>query len=197
MKEIKINNLCKSYGKNIVFNNINLTLNSLNVYFLASENGSGKTTFFKCLLNKTKFKGEIIDHNISYAYLPDKVKLPFYVTVIEFLMMFISVDYKEIDTNLIDNYLIIFDILKYRNRYMHELSKGTKQKVLIIKTLLSSADVYLFDEPLTGLDYKSRLSFMKELKKLQEKNNVVVIASHYYNDYKFDNKKVIEIDEFN
>lgn len=197
MKEIKTINLCKSYSKNIIFKNLNLTLNSNNVYFLISENGSGKTTFFKCLLSETKYSGKVLDDNIIYSYLPDKVKLPFYVTVINFLNMFLSVDYKINSEDFVDKYLRIFDILKYKNRFMHELSKGTKQKVLIIKTLLSNADVYLFDEPLAGLDYNSRRCFMNELKLLQEKNKIVVIASHYYNDYNFSNKKVIEIDENN
>jgi ABC-type multidrug transport system ATPase subunit len=75
---------------------------------------------------------------------------------------------------------------------MHELSKGTRQKVLIIKTLLSKADVYLFDEPLSGLDLKSRYTFMALVKTLQEQGKIVIIASHFYDDYKFSNKKVIE-----
>lgn len=195
MKLVKIVNLCKSYGRNIVLKDVNLDLNSTFVYFLASANGSGKTTFFRCLLRETSFKGKIEDENIIYSYLPDKVKIPLYVTVIEFLIMYLRIDYKDVDLNLIDEYLSLFDIIKYKYRFMHELSKGTKQKVLIIKTLLSNADVYLLDEPLAGLDYKSRVTFMMRLKNFQEKGKIVVIATHYYKDYSFDNKKVIEIDE--
>ncbi len=194
MKSIKVVNLCKSYGKNIVLNDVNLELNSAFVYFLTSANGSGKTTLFKCLLRETNFKGAIEDKNIIYSYLPDKVKIPSYVTVLEFLIMYLRIDYKDVDINIINEYLSLFDILKYKYRFMHELSKGTRQKVFIIKTLLSNADVYLLDEPLAGLDYKSRITFMMRLKDLQEKGNIIVIATHYYNDYSFDNKKVIEID---
>ena len=197
MKLVKIINLCKSYGKNIILKNLNLSLNSSFVYFLISANGSGKTTFFKCLLRETSFNGIIDDKNIIYSYLPDKVKIPSYVSVFEFLIMYLRIGYKEVDVNKINEYLRLFDILKYKYRFMHELSKGTKQKVLINKTLLSKADVYLLDEPLAGLDYKSRITFMMRLKALQEEGKIVVIATHYYNDYSFDNKKVIEIDENN
>ena len=55
MKQIWIKNLFKCYGKNVIINNYSGILTSENIYFLISENGSGKTTFFKCLLNNFLF----------------------------------------------------------------------------------------------------------------------------------------------
>lgn len=192
MKEIRINNLSKSYAENLVLDSINCVLNSSKVYFLTSGNGSGKTTFFNCLLREISFDGKIIDQDLIYSYLPDKVKLPIYVKVIDFITMFLDNNNIEIN-NKISYYFELFKISKYRNYYVNQLSKGSKQKVLIILTLLSVADVYLFDEPLTGLDYNSRLIFMEEVKSLQSNNKIVVIASHYYDEYKLSNKEVINL----
>lgn len=192
MKEIRINNLSKSYAENLVLDSINCVLNSSKVYFLTSGNGSGKTTFFNCLLREISFDGKIIDQDLIYSYLPDKVKLPIYVKVIDFITMFLDDNNIEIN-NKINYYFELFKISKYRNYYVNQLSKGSKQKVLIILTLLSVADVYLFDEPLTGLDYNSRLIFMEEVKSLQSNNKIVVIASHYYDEYKLSNKEVINL----
>ena len=192
MKKILINNLSKSYRNNKVFSNVNEVFFSDYIYFLTSENGRGKTTFFKCLLKETSFKGDIIDNEMVYSYLPDRVIIPKYVKLKDFIKMYLDIDFKTFYGPIIDDYLMLFDIIKYKNKYMHELSKGTRQKVLIIKTLLSKADVYLFDEPLSGLDLKSRYTFMALVKTLQEQGKIVIIASHYYDEYKFSNKKVIE-----
>ena len=197
MIQIIINNLYKSYGKKSVFNNVNLRLNSENIYFLITENGSGKTTFFKCLLSETNYKGSIIDKNLLYAYLPEKVITPEFVTVIDYLKMYLNLEYKEVDENLINEYLEKFEILEHKNSYINKLSKGSKQKVFIIKMLLSNADVYLFDEPLSGLDVKSRKIFIKLLKELHFRNKLIIIATHYFDEYKIKCKKVIDLNEFN
>ena len=197
MKQILVKNLFKRYGKNIIINKYSGILTSENIYFLISENGSGKTTFFKCLLKETKFQGYVLDSNLIYAFMPEKVLFPYLVTVIEYLSMFLEQEINCCFTQIIDEYLELFEIKKYKKEYINRLSKGTKQKVLIIKTLLSTADVYLFDEPLSGLDQKSRYVFMSLVKALQESDKIIIIASHYYSEYPFYNKKVIDICESN
>ena len=200
MNLISIKNLSKKYGKKIVFENLNLELTTENIYFLTSINGSGKTTFFKCLLRDTKYDGYIYDKSVKYAYLPEKIMWPSFTSLNYYLKVFITLENDLINDeknlqNVIDNYLLYFKIDKYKYQSVNTLSKGTKQKTLIIKTILSNADVYLFDEPLTGLDKKSREIFMQIIKTMQEQGKLIIIASHYYDDYKYDNKKVINLNE--
>ena len=197
MMQIIINNLCKSYGKKVIFQNLNIRLTTDYVYFLISENGSGKTTFFKCLLSETNYKGDIIDKNLLYAYLPEKVVTPEKISVINYLKLYLGLEYKEVDEDLIDEYLRKFDIYEHKFNYIDKLSKGTKQKIFIIKMLLSNADVYLFDEPMSGLDLKSRKIFIKLLKELYLKKRIIIISSHYYDEYKITAKKVIDFNEVN
>lgn len=197
MMQIIINNLCKSYGKKKVLCDVNLKLTSDKIYFLTSENGSGKTTFFKCLLNETSYKGLINDKDLLYAYLPEKVITPEFVTVIDYLKIYLNLEYKEVEEDLIIEYLKKFDIIEYKLNYINNLSKGTKQKIFIIKMLLSNADVYLFDEPMSGLDLKSRKIFVKLLKELHLKNRIIIIASHYFDEYNISGKKVINLNEIN
>ncbi len=183
---IRIKNLTKAYNNQVVFENLNLELDSGNVYFLTKENGSGKTTFFKCLLRECGFKGKIVDQGLVYAYLPEKPKLPKFVSVKAFILMFL--DHLE-NFTFIDKYLAAFKILKYQNQPIDKLSKGTKQKVAIIKTLLSDADVYLFDEPLSGLDQESRKTFFRMISTVE--NKIIIIATHYFSEYQLQHKKVI------
>lgn len=193
MNQIIINNLDKCYGKKKVLSGINLTLSTDFVYFLIAENGSGKTTFFKCLLDETSYTGVINDKKLLYAYLPEKIVTPEFVTVKKYLKLYLKVEKNNINECLVDDYLERFGIIEYKNKYINKLSKGTKQKVYIIKMLLSNADVYLFDEPLSGLDKNSRNVFVEYINSLNKSNKIIIIASHYYDEYKIKNKKVIEI----
>ena len=114
MKEIRIDNLSKSYAENLVLDSINCVLNSSKVYFLTSGNGSGKTTFFNCLLREISFDGKINDQDLIYSYLPDKVKLPIYVKVIDFITMFLDDNNIEINFKkfkIIANFIINFNII--------------------------------------------------------------------------------------
>lgn len=192
MNVISIKNLSKSFGKIPIFENINIDLSSEYIYFLTAENGKGKTTFFKCLLKEISYKGEIIDNNIKYTYLPERVNYPSFIKPISFIKLFLDLD-SNVEESVVKTYLNDFKILKYKNQNVNTLSKGTKQKLLIIKTLLSDVDVYLFDEPLTGLDAYSRLMFMKHVESLNKCGKLVIISTHYYNEYEFNNKKVIKI----
>ncbi len=183
---IIIKNLTKIYKEQVILENISLVLDVNNIYFMTKENGGGKTTFFRCLLRECGFSGTIEDRKLAYTYLPEKPYLPSYVTVKTFLVMFLD----DMDKyQLIEKYLYEFNILKYKDYYLNRLSKGTKQKVAIIKTILSNADVFLFDEPLSGLDKESRKTFFKMISKIKDK--IIVIATHYYKEYNVKNKKVI------
>jgi len=57
---IEIKNLSKSFGKNEVLKNINLSLEEGKVYGIVGENGSGKTTLFRCITGLEIFDGEIL-----------------------------------------------------------------------------------------------------------------------------------------
>lgn len=183
--QIIIKNLTKEYRSQVVFADLNFKLDSSKIYFLTKENGGGKTTFFNCLLRECGFSGKIIDYGLSYCYLPEKPLLPDFISVKTFISMFID----NVSDTLINQYLALFKISKYQNQLICKLSKGTKQKIVIIKTLLSNADVFLFDEPLSGLDQESRNTFFKLIAEMN--NKIIIIATHYLYEYPLKQMKVI------
>lgn len=191
MSEIKIKNLFMSYRGKLIINNLSCTINSSYIHFLTGANGSGKTTFFMCLLGEVMYSGVIDDNDLSYVFLPDVVAVPDYQSVESFLKMFFLLDNSHKDLYLIDQYLDRYGIIELKKELVSTLSKGTRQKLLIIKTLLSRKDVYLFDEPLEGLDEVSRVLLMQDIYSLQQNGKIVIIATHYFDDYPYENKKVI------
>ena len=190
MIEINIINLHKEYGDRTIIPKCHAHLTSDYIYFLTNENGGGKTTFFKCLLGIEDYEGHI-DKISSFSYLPEKNILPYYSTPYKFLQAFFKIaEISQIEP-LIDKYLNMFNILCYKHISFYKLSKGTKQKVLLIKTLNSMNNVLLFDEPLNGLDLDSRNIFMRLVNNKQKEGKLIIIASHYYDEYNYENKRII------
>ncbi len=194
MPELIINNLTKKYGKNEVFKNINLTFDSKYYNFLVGENGSGKSTLIKCILNEVNYIGNIDRKDYIFSYAPEKILLPDYITLRNFLSLLLLSKIKKIQNvnEIVEYYLTLFNISKYKNTLINELSKGTRQKIILIQTLMATGDVYIFDEPLSGLDEESRNKFMDELRKLKRKSKIIIISTHHLNQYNFKSKKVYQ-----
>lgn len=192
MPQIELKNVTKYYGKTEIFKNVNLIFDSKYYNFLIGENGSGKSTLIKCIIDEIKYSGVINKKDYSISYSPEKIILPDYVTVYNFLSLLVM-NKKAIYSSLskiIEEYLIKFNIEKYKNKIIHELSKGTKQKIILIQTLLSDSDIYIFDEPLSGLDEDSKKSFLDELRKLKKLSKIIIISTHHYKQYNFKYKKI-------
>lgn len=193
MSQLIIHSLTKKYGNNVIFENVSLELTSSNINFLIGGNGTGKSTFIKCLLDEIKYDGRIEKENLVFSYSPEKIILPDYITINNFLLL-LQVD-KKITINdkekLIDYYLALFNIEKYKNIVMCKLSKGTRQKVILIQALMNKADIYIFDEPLSGLDDISRKHFIEEVKKLKLQSKLIIISTHHLKEYRFKEKKVL------
>lgn len=192
MSELIISNLSKSYGKNEVFKNVNFVFESKYYNFLIGENGSGKSTLIKCILNEINYEGIIDRKDYTFSYAPEKILLPDYITLGNFLSLLLLNKIKKMKNlnEMVDYYLDIFNIKKYKNKQIYELSKGTKQKIILIQTLMAYTDVYIFDEPLSGLDEISRNNFLEELKKLKKQSKIIIISTHHLKQYKFRYKKI-------
>lgn len=192
MNVIKIDNLTKSYNKNLIFKNISLELTSDKYNFLLGGNGVGKSTFIKCLLDEVKYFGKIILNDKKISYAPERLNLPEYMQMYDFLLLISKINGLKKQQE-IDYYLDIFELEKYKNYPIGKLSNGTKRKIVIIQSLINDSDIYIFDEPLTGLDDNSKNSFIKELKKLKKRNKIIIIATHRLNDFKFKDKNIIKL----
>lgn len=69
-------------------------------------------------------------------------------------------------------------ILDLANRQIDNLSGGQKQRVFLARALASDADIYILDEPLTGVDMKTEDIIADEFLKLQNKGKTVLAVHH-------------------
>ncbi|MBQ8292612.1 MAG: ATP-binding cassette domain-containing protein [Bacilli bacterium] len=194
MKYIKCYNLTKSFKNNLVLNSFNCEFTSNSINFITGSNGSGKSTLISCILEFLNYNGVITTNLEKIVNQPEKVILPDYIKVIDYLKIIGKV-HKQLDINKINKLLNLFGIEKIVNKDIIQLSKGMKQKILLIQSLMIEADGYIFDEPLSGLDPLSQQKFVSIIEELFKKNKLIIIVTHFLEQYDISNKHVIDLNK--
>lgn len=179
MKIINLINLSKSY-RNPVINNISYSFIKGKTYLLVGENGSGKTTLIKLIMGFiSPTSGKIEKWTKSISYVPDNLSFPDFLNVNEFLINLGNIyglnNISDEITDLANDWELDCSLK------LSELSKGMRQKVLIIQAFLKAGDVYIFDEPLNGLDKKMQELLSKKIKVLKNEGKTIIIISHQIN----------------
>ena len=179
MKIINLINLSKSY-RNPVINNISYSFIKGQTYLLVGENGSGKTTLIKLIMGFiSPTSGKIEKLTKSISYVPDNLSFPDFLNVNEFLINLGNIyglnNISDEITDLANDWELDCSLK------LSELSKGMRQKVLIIQAFLKAGDVYIFDEPLNGLDKKMQELLSEKIKVLKNEGKTIIIISHQIN----------------
>ncbi|MFE3846214.1 ABC transporter ATP-binding protein [Thermoplasmatota archaeon] len=184
---IIIKNLTKKYDKITALNNVNLIFQNKKVTAIMGENGAGKSTLLKICSGVISFdSGEIIIDEYSIinksiqalthiGYLPEMPYMYDRLTGREFLFYIGSIR-KIRDTekkiNDLSNILDINDFLDYE---LGSYSKGMKQKISLISSMIHEPNNLLLDEPVWGLDPLTSKTLKKFIK---DRNGTTVIATH-------------------
>lgn len=169
----------KTYGKNLILNQINISLEKGKVYGIVGENGAGKTTLFKCIAGIEDYKGEIV---ATYGVL--KEKLGFLQTESFFFSKITGREYlqllcrarkiEEIDFNEKN----IFDLPL--DQYATTYSSGMKKKLAFTAILLQKNDFFILDEPFNGVDIQSNMIITEIIHELKKINKTILISSHIF-----------------
>lgn len=195
---IKISNLVKKYQKNEILNIKDFQFNKGKSYIIVGSNGSGKSTLIKCLLGINKINsGSIYLNSKNIGYVPERFYFPDFCTIEKFLINISELYNVYENHHLIGYYCDLFNLNK--KKLLSKLSKGMMQKVIIIQSLIHNSDLFIMDEPLNGLDFKSQNIFFEIIEEIKKENKTIIIATHYpqfyINSYdyrlKIENKNII------
>ena len=185
---ISIRELQKSYGKNMIFDDFDMTIEPGKIIGLLGPNSSGKTTLIKILAGLLTYsKGEIeIDGNKIgsktkdiVAYLPDRIYFNDNQKVGEIIKVF-KTFYRDFDVARAEEMLKSLSIDS--NMQIKKMSKGTKEKVQLIMVMSRRAKLYLLDEPIAGVDPAAREYIIRTIISNYEKDASILISTHLIQD---------------
>lgn len=181
---IKLIDVKKKYKSNEVLNIDKFKFIKGESYLLIGANGSGKSTLIKIIVGLIKkYSGKVIINTSNIGYMPEKCVLPAKITIENFLKSICKI--RNLEDSFIEKKLKDFSkqFNLDMNKRINALSKGMLQKVSLIQTLIHTPDLYIFDEPLNGLDYNSQKEFIKMIKILIMHKKTIIIATHFEKYY--------------
>lgn len=203
---LTIENLVKYFGRRLVFNGINFTFSSGNIYGISGPNGSGKSTLVKIVADLiSATRGKIIHQHNEKEITPEELHnyigfvSPYLFLYDEFtaeenLIHFSKIRGIEFDKERSDSLLNELNLFDRRNDLARGYSSGMKQRLKFIFALLHKPPLIILDEPTSNLDNKGK-DTVYEIIEREGKNNLVLVASNEDHDLQFC-KEVLNIENF-
>ena len=196
MREIKINNICKSYkqpgGAVKVLDGIEITIAAGEFFFLLGPSGCGKTTLLRIICGLLEpSSGSISFDDTDVTYLPVQKRdtamvfqnyaLWPHMSVqknTEFGLEMKGVGKQERAEEAVKN-LRMVEMDEYASRKPNQLSGGQQQRVALARAIASRPQCLLLDEPLSNLDAKLRIQMRSELRDLVKLSGITgVYVTH-------------------
>lgn len=174
IKAIKVNNLIKSYGSNIVIKDISFTVNQGEIFGLLGTNGAGKTTTLECIEGLRKYDSGDIKVVGSVGVQLQSSSLPANIKAIEAYHLFSKWNKVRVNLSLFND----IGLKHLKNKRYKEMSTGQKRRLHLALALIGSPDIIFLDEPTAGLDVEGRVALHTEILKLKEEGKTIIIASH-------------------
>jgi len=190
MKSVEVKNICKSFDNKKVLKDISFEVLKNEIFVLLGPNGAGKTTTVKILSGVLEpDKGEVyifgkkmsvsaIEVKQVIGYLPDEPYIYNKLVGREFIEFIMGVYKTQLDVEKYNFLLEQFELKEAINKPIETYSKGMKQKLLLLSIFLRDPEVYIFDEPLIGLDPQSISFFKQYVKKITEEGKTVILCTH-------------------
>ena len=188
---IHIKNVSKSFKGNIAIKELNLQLKKGEILGLLGANGAGKSTTINMLLGFLEPDSGIVHidekditkhkNNLRklIGYIPENVNLYPYLTGLENLDYFCRLAGISYSKDELTDYLLKCGLQKEaHNKRVSNYSKGMRQKVGIAIAYSKKAEIYLLDEPASGLDPLASSELSVLLKKLAQEGATILMASH-------------------
>ena len=185
---LTINNLSKVYhdtnGEIIAIKNINFNIMEKEFISIIGPSGCGKSTLLSILSKlETKTSGNIKFNkdNIKIGYMLQTDSLFPWRTILDNCLLGLEIK-KELNE---ENKLFVITLLKkyglgeFMNKYPDSLSGGMRQRAALIRMLATKPDILLLDEPLSALDYQTRLALSDDLFKIiKEEGKTAIMVTH-------------------
>ncbi len=190
---IELVNLTKSYnGKVKAVDNLNLTIKDGEIFGFLGPNGAGKTTTIKMItgiadmdggeikINGINNRENSIEAKKKFAYVPDSPDMFLRLKGIEYLNFMADIyDVpKDIRKDKIQNLAERFEMSSALGDQIQSYSHGMRQKIVIMGALIHDPEVWILDEPMTGLDPRSSYILKEMMREEADRGKTVFFSTH-------------------
>ncbi len=200
----QLENVCIDYGKNRALSYINLVINKSEILFITGASGAGKTSLLKLLSNIIKpSKGKIIsvldNVNLFSAHVFQDLKLIEELSVEDNLWFSFDKKVFKKKADFIrerDDLLKILGLEEKLKAKIKNLNRGAKQKIAILRSLLTRPEVFIADEPTSALDKENAQKVFELLNYMNTKRKMTIIwATHNKELVKQFSGKIIHLEK--
>lgn len=189
---LELKNVTKKFGDKIAVNQLSMEVKAGQVMGLIGQNGAGKTTAFRMILDfiqadngEITWKNQKIDEKIKkkIGFLPEERGLYQKMTVEDQILYFAELHgMKRLEARIsLSNWMERLEVVGKISDKVQALSKGNAQKIQFIATLIHEPEFLILDEPFTGLDPVNTELLMNEIRRLKNNGAAIIFSSHNMN----------------
>ncbi len=190
---IEVKDLSKQYSGVTVLDIPSLTISEGESFGLVGNNGAGKTTFFRLVLDlirassgKVYSRGEDVTKTTQWkyytgSYLDQRFLIDFLTPeeYFEFLRNIHGLSTGDLEKFYEEFYIFFNDEILGRKKFIRDLSRGNQQKVGIAAALMARPELLILDEPFNGLDPTTQIRLINMLNELRKvSGTTLMISSH-------------------
>ncbi|MDR1777175.1 MAG: heme ABC exporter ATP-binding protein CcmA [Desulfovibrio sp.] len=178
---LTLERVAQRYGDNLVFKNVSCTLEAGSVTLLVGDNGAGKSTLLRIMAGLTRpvaGTARFAEPTLKIGYLGHATFVYPALTAFENLLFWRDSHGLEQTEEDIFNVLERTALAGRARDRAGTFSRGMAQRLNLARVILQQPDIFLLDEPTTGLDAKSRAMLHKEILLAREQGACVVLVSH-------------------
>ena len=189
---IEFQQVTKKYGNNTALDRLDLQIKTGEIFGFLGHNGAGKSTTIKSLVSVIEpTSGKIIvdgkelsanrlEIKKRIGYVPDTPDLFLQLSAGEYWDL-IAAAY-ELPTDKkkerLEELAGLFDMLSHQEEAIGSFSHGMRQKAVLIGALLPDPDIWVLDEPVTGLDPQAAYDLKEMMKRHAARGNTVIFSTH-------------------
>lgn len=189
---IRFEHVSKLYGDKEALSDVSLTIENGEIFGFIGHNGAGKTTAISILTSIIEATyGQVyvddlllVEHRDEIkkkiGYVPDSPDIFLNLTANEywhFLAKIYGVADDETEKRLAD-LVALFDLKEQVDDVIDSFSHGMRQKVIVIGALISNPDIWILDEPLTGLDPQASFDLKEMMRAHARAGKTVLFSTH-------------------
>ncbi len=186
---VRFQQVVKNYASGAVLRGVDLEIRAGECFGLVGVNGAGKTSLLKCLFDFCALDAGAIaifgqPHRAAaarapLAYLPERFLPPYYLSGGAFLRYMLTLHGAAYDARAVAAMLAALDLDPAAlARPAREYSNGMTQKLGLAACFLAEKAMYVFDEPMSGLDPKARALLKRQVLRLRAAGATIFFTSH-------------------